>query len=372
MIFGARYAYRLCKNVAGSVTEECFQKGHLDFVGDSSWLMVWEGHGPKQVAETGTTGPTAAVEASPQMFPVGSIGNGTCGDSGHQANGDCNVDPKGWYVGVTSLADCAAKVEGCTQASYISWGATDNSCSWYAECNFTELCKDCSKDTGPSCDTRCSHYYAFTSKVLRATPPPPPNLRRVAVRHQIPRVTVSQGTTPAGSQWARVPIPACQYTGEKEGWPNCHGDCAGCCANPSMAPAPAHPRINASWWRAQDCVAGCAGNGLPGSCPAGEVQFPEPIPGMSSLWSSWLWCDAPRVAGEVAVFRPTQGAHTGVSDTPHDMPCSRTNPMMQTNIVDRVMVPAILEPGEYLLSWRWDCEQTDQIWQNCADVTITA
>ena len=26
--------------------------------------------------------------------------------------------------------------------------------------------------------------------------------------------------------------------------------------------------------------------------------------------------------------------------------------------------------GEYLLSWRWDCEQTTQIWQNCADVSI--
>mmetsp|Transcript_23878 Transcript_23878/g.64045 ORF Transcript_23878/g.64045 Transcript_23878/m.64045 type:complete len:95 (+) Transcript_23878:1102-1386(+) len=40
------------------------------------------------------------------------------------------------------------------------------------------------------------------------------------------------------------------------------------------------------------------------------------------------------------------------------------------SIVDVVKVPSDLEPGEYLLSWRWDCEQSHQIWQNCADVRI--
>jgi hypothetical protein len=47
---------------------------------------------------------------------------------------------------------------------------------------------------------------------------------------------------------------------------------------------------------------GAAGNGLPGSCPAGELQFAEPIPGLSSLWSSWLWCDAPRTPTEKATL----------------------------------------------------------------------
>lgn len=31
------------------------------------------------------------------------------------------------------------------------------------------------------------------------------------------------------------------------------------------------------------------------------------------------------------------------------------------SIVDLVKVPSDLEPGEYLLSWRWDCEQSHQI-----------
>eukprot|EP00930_Biecheleria_cincta_P082356 TRINITY_DN72108_c0_g1_i1.p1 TRINITY_DN72108_c0_g1~~TRINITY_DN72108_c0_g1_i1.p1 ORF type:complete len:296 (-),score=36.93 TRINITY_DN72108_c0_g1_i1:246-1064(-) len=39
-------------------------------------------------------------------------------------------------------------------------------------------------------------------------------------------------------------------------------------------------------------------------------------------------------------------------------------------IVDKVRIPADLTPGEYVLSWRWDCEMTKQIWNSCADVTI--
>merc|ERR1712232_150769 len=39
-------------------------------------------------------------------------------------------------------------------------------------------------------------------------------------------------------------------------------------------------------------------------------------------------------------------------------------------IVDRVRVPSDLPPGDYVLSFRWDCEQTKQIWSSCSDVTI--
>ena len=38
--------------------------------------------------------------------------------------------------------------------------------------------------------------------------------------------------------------------------------------------------------------------------------------------------------------------------------------MIATNIVDEVRVPEALEPGQYMLSWRWDSEQTNQVWQN--------
>ena len=36
------------------------------------------------------------------------------------------------------------------------------------------------------------------------------------------------------------------------------------------------------------------------------------------------------------------------------------------------MIPADLAPGDYVLQWRWDCEESDQIWASCADVTVVA
>merc|ERR1719446_21026 len=39
-------------------------------------------------------------------------------------------------------------------------------------------------------------------------------------------------------------------------------------------------------------------------------------------------------------------------------------------IVDELWIPADLAPGKYTLSWRWDVEQSPQVWSNCADVNI--
>ena len=40
-------------------------------------------------------------------------------------------------------------------------------------------------------------------------------------------------------------------------------------------------------------------------------------------------------------------------------------------VVDRIRIPADLPPGEWVLGWRWDCEQSTQVWASCSDVTIT-
>jgi hypothetical protein len=42
---------------------------------------------------------------------------------------------------------------------------------------------------------------------------------------------------------------------------------------------------------------------------------------------------------------------------------------MALSIVDEVQVPTA--KGDYVLSWRWDCEETDQVWNSCADIVIT-
>merc|ERR1712187_51672 len=39
------------------------------------------------------------------------------------------------------------------------------------------------------------------------------------------------------------------------------------------------------------------------------------------------------------------------------------------SVMDEVQVPNT--PGEYVLGWRCDCEETDQVWNSCADIIIT-
>lgn len=44
---------------------------------------------------------------------------------------------------------------------------------------------------------------------------------------------------------------------------------------------------------------------------------------------------------------------------------------MHFGIVDKVRIPDV-PPGDYVVSFRWDCQQLPQIWLNCADVKIVA
>ena len=37
---------------------------------------------------------------------------------------------------------------------------------------------------------------------------------------------------------------------------------------------------------------------------------------------------------------------------------------------DLVTVPEDLEPGQYVLSFRWDCEHTAQVWSSCANINV--
>lgn len=40
------------------------------------------------------------------------------------------------------------------------------------------------------------------------------------------------------------------------------------------------------------------------------------------------------------------------------------------SVVDLLQVPKGIKPGQYVLSQRYDCEQTLQVWNSCADITI--
>jgi len=71
------------------------------------------------------------------------------------------------------------------------------------------------------------------------------------------------------------------------------------------------------------------------SCPGG-LQFPAPAPGL---------------------FGQGANIHPGVG-------------LFQWTLMDELEVPSNLSPGDYVLSFRWDCEQTPQVWSACADIKL--
>lgn len=143
-----------------------------------------------------------------------------------------------------------------------------------------------------------------------ATTPPVP--AGGTLRYPVPEpVFVDEGIWPKGSTWARNPLPRRQ-----DNTAGLH-DAAGC-------PGPK------------------AGSG------PGCLSFTPPCPWDHGL----LNCTG-------------AGCHgTGMGSCSADWVVGL--------ISDMVLIPKDLKPGEYVLGWRWDCEETAQIWQNCADVTITA
>jgi hypothetical protein len=154
-------------------------------------------------------------------------------------------------------------------------------------------------------------------------------------RFELPLVKVTKGTFPSGSEWARVPVPGCRLCDQSVCGP-------GLMPNETEKFKPGGIFGNATfygglkWFRQQQCAQSCAGLNLT-ACPPGMTQFPEPLSGIS---------------GYTGTYPPV--GHNG----------------LEYSIVDNVIVPQDIEEGDCLLSWRWDCEQSHQIWQNCADIRI--
>lgn len=137
-------------------------------------------------------------------------------------------------------------------------------------------------------------------------------------RSAFPATRVSEGTHPAGSQWTKNPIAPC--------W----GEVGG-------ASAPF---------------------GFPGISNCKKTMFP------------------PILADVVPAHRPyfpLPGLYGyGIGTIGQAINEKYFYDRFRFHIFDKVKIPADLTPGDYVLSWRWDVEQTPQVWANCADVTITA
>lgn len=60
---------------------------------------------------------------------------------------------------------------------------------------------------------------------------------------------------------------------------------------------------------------------------------------------------------------------TTVGDEPSGGYCSGERPF-NVAIIDALRIPKDIVAGEYVLGFRWDCEETAQVWSTCADITI--
>jgi len=137
-------------------------------------------------------------------------------------------------------------------------------------------------------------------------------------------IFVDGEVTRDGSQWARNPLPRI--------WDSKAG-----LHNPGACPGPTTRAANS---------------------PPGCMAFPPPCPWDTYKSSGLLPCTNP----------PEGGLHKcdgdGMSECASDW--------VVGVVSDHVYIPDDLPAGEYVLGWRWDCEETAQVWGNCADVLINA
>jgi len=106
-----------------------------------------------------------------------------------------------------------------------------------------------------------------------------------------------------------------------------------------------------------------------------ELNSVDVSNGTMPVGGTWRMLGVPDVAGAAVrgwAFEPPC-VEPGYPDNPPRFPhqgnCTGD---WSHNITtyDYLHVPEHLEPGEYVLGFRWDCESSAQIWQSCADVTI--
>jgi len=146
---------------------------------------------------------------------------------------------------------------------------------------------------------------------------------------KIPAMDVNEGTYPAGSTWRRNPIPACNCD---RGYCNGHED-----VDEMVVYFKGSPPVPQFTNHSIPMPVSDAPEGMDLDCWNG-TQFDVPFP----YGYGYLPYLTDRNGPEKALY----------------------------SMIDRVKVPNT--PGEYLLRWRWDCEQGAQVWTHCADVTIVA
>jgi len=78
---------------------------------------------------------------------------------------------------------------------------------------------------------------------------------------------------------------------------------------------------------------------------------------------------------KVTAKRTTSGTHPpGSQWTANpilpEMEEGGSNKMGHGHVIDYVEVPEYLQPGKYVLSFRWDCKCSPQVWAVCSNIMI--
>ena len=73
---------------------------------------------------------------------------------------------------------------------------------------------------------------------------------------------------------------------------------------------------------------------------------------------------------EVEARRTRDGTFPPGSEWTYN-PVDEAGELRHGYVIDNVEIPEIFEPGRYILSFRWDCEKTPQIWNVCANIELS-
>jgi len=101
-----------------------------------------------------------------------------------------------------------------------------------------------------------------------------------------------------------------------------------------------------------------------GTFPPGSQWTKDPIPACGSLDGGWYEGAGCTESG--TQFPPPAPGLAGYGENY----LAPGEPEFKFTIMDKVQVPSDIIPGDYVLSFRWDCEQTSQIWNACANIKI--
>jgi hypothetical protein len=110
------------------------------------------------------------------------------------------------------------------------------------------------------------------------------------------------------------------------------------------------------------------GEGTTSTSPAGSEWRINPIP---RAWRDKTGAWGKNPAGSSNQAQTGEGFQPFCEDSAGYSCTSEWGPY-NMEIVDKVQIPANLTAGEWVLGWRWDCEESNQIWQSCSDVTVVA